>query len=124
MHFHLKSIIKEKSMVCKYHEVLEFVRQHNLLNDLDDETVKEFFDIFPHACSFDKELHANELECDNPNVLETVLDKLMEILNDSFEHSYTQDSLREVAMSFCKMFEDADVPKKPIPFMVVMLSRL
>jgi len=64
-------------MVCKYHEVLAFVREHNLLNDLDDETVKENFDIFPHACSFDKELHANELDCENPNVCQTGLHPLI-----------------------------------------------
>ena len=111
-------------MVCKSHEVLAFVREHNLLNDLDDETVGEYFDIFPHACSFDKQLHANELDCNDPNVFETVLDKVLEILDDSYDHSYTKENLREIALTFCKVFDDANAPKKPIPFMVVMLSRL
>lgn len=111
-------------MVCKYHEVLEFVREHNLLNDLNDGTIKQNFDIFPHACSFDKGLHANEVDCDNPNIFEMILDKIMEILDDSFDHEYTKDALREIALGFCKVFEDAGTPKKPVPFIVVMLSRL
>lgn len=111
-------------MVCKFHEVLAFVREHNLLNDLDDDTIKESFDIFPHACSFDKNLHASLVHCDDPNVFETILDKTMEILDASFEHEYTKPALREIATSFCGVFEAAGAPKKPIPFIVVMLARL
>lgn len=111
-------------MVCKLHEVLEFVREYNLLNDLDDEAVKENFDIFHHACSFDKGVHANEVDCDNPNIFETILDKIMEILDDSFDHEYTKDAIRTIAQTFCGVFEDAKAPKKPVPFIVVILSRL
>lgn len=111
-------------MVCKYHEVLAFVREHNLLNDLEDETVRENFEIFPHACSFDKGLHANEVDCDDPNVFETILDKIIEILDDTFDHEYTKDALREIALTFCQVFKDAGAPKKPVPFIVVILSRL
>ncbi|MEJ2469075.1 MAG: hypothetical protein P8Y65_01315 [Campylobacterales bacterium] len=111
-------------MVCKFHEVLDFVRQYNLLNDLDDDAVKENFDIFPHACSFDKNLHAYEVNCDDPNVFETILDKTLEILDDTFEHTYTKDALREIAATFCDVFKAAGAPKRPVPFIIVLLSRL
>jgi hypothetical protein len=111
-------------MVCKFHEVLDFVRQYNLLNDLDDETIKENFDIFPHACSFDKNLHAYEVHCDNPNVFETVVDKTIEILDSAFDHEYTKPAVREIATTFCGVFEAAGAPKRPVPFIIVLLSRL
>lgn len=111
-------------MVCKFHEVLDFVRKYNLLNDLDDDTVKENFEIFPHACSFDKNLHAYEVNQDNPNVFESVIDKIIEILDASFDHEYTKPMIREVATTFCGVFEAAGAPKRPVPFIVVLLSRL
>ncbi|MBU1643163.1 hypothetical protein KKE54_07350 [bacterium] len=111
-------------MVCKYHEVLNFVREYNLLNDLDDEVIKENFDIFHHACSFDKNIAAFEVHCDDATVFETVLDKIMEILDEAYEHEYTKDMMRKIATTFCDVFAAAGAPKRPVPFIIVLLSRL
>jgi len=111
-------------MVCKLHEVIKFVREYNLLNDLSDEDIEQNFNIFHHACSFDKNIAAYEVHRDNPNVFETVLDKMMEILDEAFEHEYTKDMMRNIATTFCDVFEAAGAPKRPVPFMIVMLSRI
>lgn len=111
-------------MVCKLHEVVNFVREYNLLNDLADEGIEELFDIFHHACSFDKNLAAYEVHCDDPNVFEQVLDKILEILDEAYEHEYTKDMLREIAMTFCDVFAAAGAPKRPVPFIIVLLARL
>lgn len=111
-------------MVCKLHEVMNFVREFNLLNDLTDEDIEYTFNTFHHACSFDKELAAYEIQCDNPNVFETVIDKILEILDTSFEHEYTKDMIRKIAESFCEVFVAAGAPKRPVPFMIVLLSRI
>ena len=108
-------------MVCKFHEVLDFVREFNLLNDLDDEAIKENFDIFHHACKFDKEIHGIEIECDD---LDLVIDKTMEILDDAFEHQYTPPMIKEIAKTFCDVFAAAGAPKRPVPFIIVLLCRL
>ena len=108
-------------MVCKYHEVLNFVREYNLLNDLDDETIKENFDLFPHACSWDKEIRTAQVDCDE---LDVVVDKTLEILDLAFEHQYTRAQLKEIATTFCEVFDAAGAPKRPVAFVVVMLSRL
>lgn len=111
-------------MVCKLHEVINFVREYNLLNDLSDEEITQNFNIFPHACSYDKNIAAYEVSKDNPNVFESILDKTMEILDDSFEHEYTKDMIRNMATAFYDVFEAAGAPKRPIPFIIVLLSRL
>jgi len=111
-------------MVCKYNEVLEFIREHNLLNDIEEETIKENFDIFHHACKFDKEVHAYEVHCDEPNVFETVVDKIMEILDDAYDHEYTRDMISKIATTFCDVFKAAGAPRRPVPFIIVILSRI
>lgn len=111
-------------MVCKLHEVITFVREYNLLNDLSDAEIEENFNIFHHACSFDKNIAAYEVHRDAPNVFETVLDKIMEILDEAFEHEYTKEMIRQIAMTFCDVFAAAGAPKRPVPFIIVLLSRL
>jgi hypothetical protein len=108
-------------MVCKLHEVLDFVRQYNLLNDLSDEEIKENFNLFPHACSWDKEIRTAQVDCDE---LDIVVDKTLEILDLAFDHQYTRDQIKEIASTFCKVFEAAGAPKRPVAFVVVLLSRL
>ena len=108
-------------MVCKYHEVLDFVREYKLLDDLSDEDIKQYFDSFHHACKFDKEIHGIELDCD---ALEAVVDKTLEILDDSFEHEYTAPQIKEIATAFCGVFDAAGAPKRPVPFIIVLLTRL
>ncbi|MDM5271784.1 hypothetical protein PGH07_06315 [Sulfurovum sp. zt1-1] len=111
-------------MVCKLHEVINFIREYNLLNDLTDEDIEQNFNIFHHACSFDKNVAAYEVRCDDPNVFETVLDKTMEILDESFDHEYTKDMMRNMATAFCEVFDMAGAPKRPVPFIIVLLSRV
>lgn len=111
-------------MVCKLHEVIKFVREYNLLNDLSDEEIEQNFNIFHHACSFDKNIAAYEVHRDNPNVFESVLDKTMEILDEVFEHEYIKDMMRTIATTFCDVFEAASAPKRPVPFIIVLLSRV
>ncbi len=108
-------------MVCKYHEVLDFVRQYHLLDDLDDDAIKEYFDSFPHACKFDKEIHGIELD---ENDLDAVVDKTLEILDAAFEHEYTPPQVKEIATAFWGVFEAAGAPKRPVPFIIVLLTRL
>lgn len=108
-------------MVCKLHEVVNFVREYNLLNDLTDEEVKENFDLFPHACSWDKQIGISMVDCDE---LDLVVDKVLEILDLAFEHEYTRDQIHKIATTFCEVFNAAKAPKKPVPFVVVLLSRL
>jgi len=109
-------------MVCKYHEVLEFVREYKLLDDLDDAEVKSYFDSFHHACKFDKEIHGIELDCENN--MDAVVEKTLEILDDSFDHEYTAPQIQQFATAFCGVFDAAGAPKRPVPFIIVMLTRL
>ncbi len=111
-------------MVCKLHEVITFVREYNLLNDVTDEEIEQTFNIFHHACSFDKNIAAYEVNCDDPNVFETVLDKTLEILDEAYEHEYTKDMMRKIATTFCDVFAAAGAPKRPVPFIIVLLSRV
>lgn len=111
-------------MVCKFHEVLQFVREHNLLNDIEEDVIEENFDIFHHACSFDKNLAVYEVECNNPNTFETIVDKIMEILDEAFEHEYTREMISKLSMTFCEVFSAAGSPKRPVPFIIVILCRL
>lgn len=108
-------------MVCKLHEVVNFVREYNLLNDLSDEEVKENFELFPHACSWDKQIGISMVDCDE---LDLVVDKTLEVLDLAFDHEYTRDQIHKVASTFCEVFDAAKAPKKPVPFVVVLLSRL
>ncbi len=108
-------------MVCKYPEVLDFVRKYQLLDDLEDEAVQENFEIFSHACKFVKELDVDEIDCDN---LDTVASKVLSLLDEAFEHEYTKEAISEIAQAFCKVFDTAGAPKRHVPFIVVMLSRL
>jgi len=111
-------------MVCKLHEIVKFVREYNLLNDLSDEEIQENFELFHHACSWDKEIRTYQVDCNDPNIFETVLDKIMEILDASFDHEYTKDMMRQIAMTFCETFDAAGAPKRPVPFVIVLLARI
>lgn len=108
-------------MVCKFDEVLEFVREFKLLDDLDDDAIKQYFDSFHHACKFDKEIHGIELEKSD---LDLVADKVIEILDGSFEHEYTKPQIEQMANAFWDVFEAAGTPKRPVPFIIVLLTRL
>ncbi len=108
-------------MVCKLHEVVNFVREYNLLNDLSDEEIKENFGLFPHACSWDKQLGISMVDCDQ---LDIIVDKTLEVLDLAFDHEYTRDQIHQVATTFCDVFKAAEAPKKPVAFVVVLLSRL
>lgn len=108
-------------MVCKLHEIVNFVREYNLLNDLSDEEIKETFETFPHCCSWDKGLGFAEVDDDR---LDVIVDKVMEVLDDSFDHEYTAPQMKELATAFCGVFDTAGAPKKPVPFVIVMLARI
>ncbi|MCW8820622.1 MAG: hypothetical protein OQK45_00225 [Sulfurovum sp.] len=108
-------------MVCKLHEIVNFVREYNLLNDLSDEEIKENFELFPHACSWDKEIGTSQIDCDEVDV---VVDKTLEILDLAFEHEYTREKLKEIAKTFCEVFDVAAAPRRPVALVVVLLSRL
>jgi len=79
------------------------------------------FEIFPHCCSWDKGLGFAQLDTER---LDVAVDKIMEILDDSFDHEYTAPQMKEIATAFCGVFEAAGAPKKPVPFVIVMLTRI
>jgi hypothetical protein len=108
-------------MVCKYHEVLDFIRAFKLLDDLKDEEIKAYFDSFPHACKFDKEIHGIELEKTD---IDATADKVLQILDASFEHEYTKPQIEQMANAFWDVFDAAGTPKRPVPFVIVLLTRL
>lgn len=108
-------------MICKAHEIINFVREYNLLNDMSDEEIKENFDLFPHACSWDKQIGISQVDCDELGI---IVDKTLEILDLAFEHEYTQEQLFKIAATFCEVFQAANAPKKPVPFVIVLLCRL
>lgn len=108
-------------MVCKLNQIIDFVREYKLLDDLDDATITETFHIFPHCCSWDKGLGFAEIDTDR---LDLAVDKIMEILDESFEHGYTAPQIKEIATSFMGIFDAAGAPKKPVPFVIVMLARI
>lgn len=108
-------------MVCKLSQIIDFVREYKLLDDFNDKEIKETFEIFPHCCSWDKELGFAEIDDDR---LDVVVDKIMEILDDSFDHEYTAPQMKELVAAFCGVFDAAGAPKKPVPFVIVMLARI
>ena len=78
-------------------KVIDFVREYKLLEDLDDEMITETFNIFPHCCSWDKELGFAEIDSERIGI---AVDKIMEVLDESFEHEYTAPQITEIAASF------------------------
>lgn len=108
-------------MICKLDQIIDFVREYKLLDDLNDEAIKETFDIFPHCCSWDKGLGFSQIDDDR---LDVIVDKIMEILDDSFDHEYTAPQMKELVSAFCGVFDTAGAPKKPVPFVIVMLARI
>lgn len=108
-------------MICKLDQIIDFVREYKLLDDLNDEAIKETFDIFPHCCSWDKGLGFSEIDDDR---LDVIVDKIMEILDDSFDHEYTEPQMKELVAAFCGFFDAAGAPKKPVPFVIVMLAKI
>lgn len=108
-------------MVCKLNQIIDFVREYKLLEDLDDDKITETFNIFPHCCSWDKELGFAEIDSE---LIGIAVDKIMEVLDESFEHEYTAPQITEIAASFLGIFDAAGAPKKPVPFVIVMLARI
>ena len=108
-------------MVCKLHEIIAFVREYKLLDDLDDTAIEEVFHSFPHCCSWDKEIHMSQADC---NELGVIIDKIMEVLNENYDHEYTENKIEEIAKGFCRVFEVAGAPKSPVPFVIVVLARI
>jgi hypothetical protein len=108
-------------MVCKLDQIIDFVREYKLLDDLNDEAIKETFDIFPHCCSWDKGLGFAQIDDDR---LYVIVDKIMEILDDAFDHEYTEPQMKELVSAFCEVFDTAGAPKTPVPFVIVMLARI
>jgi len=108
-------------MVCKLHEIINFVREYKLLDDLTDEQIKENFDLFPHACSWDKQIGISMVDCDE---LDIIVDKTLEVLDLAFDHEYTREQIHKIAGTFCEVFSAAKAPKKPVALVVVLLSRL
>lgn len=108
-------------MVCKLHEIINFVREYHLLDDLSDEEVKENFNLFSHPCSWDKQIGISLVDCDE---LDIVVDKILEILDGAFDHEYTKDHIQKIATTFCDVFTAAKAPKKPVAFVIVLLARL
>ena len=108
-------------MVCKLNQIIDFIRSYRLLDDLDDETITAIFHSFPHCCAWDKGLGFSELDAER---IDTAVDKLMEILDDAYDHTYTVPQIREIATAFSAVFDAAGAPKKPVPFVIVMLARI
>ncbi len=108
-------------MVCKLNQIIEFTRTYKLLDDLSDEAIKETFESFPHCCSWDKGLGFAEIDGER---LDVAVDKIMEVLDASFEHQYTAPQIKEIASAFCGVFDAAGAPKKPVPFVIVILARI
>jgi hypothetical protein len=108
-------------MVCKLKQIVDFVREYKLLDDLDDDAITETFHTFPHCCSWDKGLGFAELD---ESRLDLAVDKIMEVLDESFEHEYTAPQIKAIATSFMGIFEAAGAPKNPVPFVIVMLARI
>jgi len=108
-------------MVCKLNPIIEFVRQYKLLEDLDDEAITEIFHSFPHCCSWDKGLGIAEIDSER---IDLAVEKILEVLNDSYEHQYTEDNIRKIAISFLDVFSAAGAPVKPVPFVIVILARI
>ena len=61
------------------------------------------------------------VDCDE---LDLVVDKTLEVLDLAFDHEYTRDQIHKIAGTFCDVFTAAKAPKKPVPFVIVLLSRL
>ena len=108
-------------MVCKLNQIIDFIREYKLLDDIDDDAITESFHMFPHCCSWDKGLGFSEVDDER---IDLVVDKVMEILDDSFEHEYTAPQIREISIAFLGVFDAAGAPKKPVPFVIVMLTRI
>lgn len=108
-------------MVCKFPQLLEFVREYKLLDDFEDNDIQAVFESFPHCCSWDKGLGFAEVDADR---LYIAIEKVLEVLNDSYEHEYSEAQLLELGSAFIKVFEMANAPVKPVPFVIVMLSRI
>ncbi|MDZ7819257.1 MAG: hypothetical protein U5K55_11930 [Aliarcobacter sp.] len=49
--------------------------------------------------------------------------RLLELLNDAYEHEYTKDDILKFAGVTCKMFDIVDAPKYHVPFVLVILAK-
>lgn len=108
-------------MVCKLNQIIDFVRTYKLLEDLDDEAITETFHSFPHCCSWDKGLGFAELDDER---LDLAVDKIMEVLDENYDHEYTAPQIKAIATSFMGVFDTAGAPKSPVPFVIVILARI
>ncbi len=108
-------------MTCKFDDVLDFIRKYKLLEDLSEEEIETYFHSFPHACKWDKEIHSHDIDCDEIGI---IVDKTKEVLDENYDHEYTLEQIYNLAKAFCGVFEAAKAPKAPVPFVIVLLTRL
>jgi len=108
-------------MVCKLNQIIEFTREYKLLDDLSDEAIKETFESFPHCCSWDKGLGFAEIDKER---LDIAVEKIIEVLDANYEHAYSAPQIKEIATAFLAVFDAAGAPKKPVPFVIVILARI
>ena len=109
-------------MVCKFQEISDFFHKYpQLLEDIEEQELKELFEIFPHACKFVKTLEEDNVDCDN---LDVVSQKTLELLDDAYDHEYTKEEILNLAVIICKIFDMIGAPKYHVPFILVMLAKL
>lgn len=108
-------------MTCKFPDVLAFIRKYKLIEDLNDDAIETIFHTFPHACKWDKEIHSHDIDCDEIGI---IIDKTKEVLDENYEHEYTLEQIHDIARAFCGVFDAANAPKAPVPFVILLLSRL
>lgn len=109
-------------MVCKFDEINDFFYKYpQLLEGIEEQELKELFETFPHACKFVKTLDEDMVNCNN---LDEVSQKTLELLNNAYEHEYTQEDILNFAGAICKVFDIVGAPKHHVPFILVMLAKL
>jgi len=46
------------------------------------------------------------------------------VLDANYEHAYSAPQIKEIATAFLAVFDAAGAPKKPVPFVIVILARI